>query len=174
MTVIIDTVHGSKSAKIQSTGMDGNPYYGTCSEEPVFKLRQILNYLLIQGHLILTDAQYPVLELTESSYEVLDGKPVFMKVAKEQPKKPGKKEQKPQKTLPDGGEVDRNLFEKLRSLRMEIAKKEKVPPYIVFSDKTLLQMCRIRPKNKEEMMTVSGVGEMKYAKYGEAFLEALR
>lgn len=175
MTVIIDTVHGSKSAKIQSTGMDGNPYYGTCSEEPVFKLRQILNYLLIQGHLILTDAQYPVLELTESSYEVLDGKPVFMKVAKEQPKKPGKKEQKPKKALPDGGgEVDRNLFEKLRSLRMEIAKKEKVPPYIVFSDKTLLQMCRIRPKNKEEMMTVSGVGEMKYDKYGEAFLEALR
>lgn len=174
MTVVIDTVRGSKSAKIRSTGMDRSPYYGSCSEEPVFKLRQILNHLLLQGFLILTDAQYPVLELTENSMEVLDGKPVWMKVAKEQPGKAAGKEPKSLKALPEGGEVDRNLFEKLRSLRMEIAKREKVPPYIVFSDKTLLQMCRLRPRSKEEMLSVSGVGEMKYDKYGEAFLEALR
>ena len=70
-------------------------------------------------------------------------------------------------------EGDEPLFQKLRQLRMEIARKEKVPPYIVFSDKTLVHMCMIKPQNKEEMLSVSGVGEHKYAKYGQQFLEAV-
>ena len=53
-------------------------------------------------------------------------------------------------------------------------KKQKVPPYIVFSDKTLAHMCIIKPVNKEEMLSVSGVGEFKYEKYGERFLAAVR
>jgi len=61
----------------------------------------------------------------------------------------------------------------LRTLRLEIARVEKVPPYIVFSDKTLVHMCRVRPKTKEEMLSVSGVGEFKFAKYGERFLKAI-
>ena len=70
-------------------------------------------------------------------------------------------------------EGDEPLFQKLRQLRMEIARKEKVPPYIVFSDKTLVHMCIIKPQSKEEMLSVSGVGEHKYAKYGQQFLEAV-
>ena len=70
------------------------------------------------------------------------------------------------------------LFEKLRALRMEIAREEKVPPYIVFSDKSLTHMCMVKPTDRAEMLTVSGVGEYKYEKYGERFLacisEALR
>lgn len=72
------------------------------------------------------------------------------------------------------GDMDRDLFENLRLLRLEIAKAEKVPPYIIFSDKTLVQMCILKPASKEAMLQVSGVGEMKYAKYGEKFLSALR
>lgn len=68
----------------------------------------------------------------------------------------------------------RALFEQLRSVRMEIAKEEKVPPYIVFSDKTLVQMCFVRPQNREQMMGVSGVGEFKFEKYGERFLQCIR
>ena len=55
----------------------------------------------------------------------------------------------------------------------EIAKEEKVPPYIVFSDKTLVHMCQVRPENKAQMLKVSGVGEFKYQKYGERFLEVI-
>ena len=61
----------------------------------------------------------------------------------------------------------------LRTLRLEIARVEKVSPYIVFSDKTLVHTCRVRPKTKEEMLSVSGVGEFKFAKYGERFLKAI-
>ena len=56
----------------------------------------------------------------------------------------------------------------------EAAKEEKVPPYIVFSDRTLVHMCLIKPKNKEEMLKVSGVGEYKFEKYGERFLDKIR
>ncbi len=174
MTVIVDTVHGSRNSKILRTGMDKNPYYGACSEEPVYKLRQVLNFLLVQGYLHQTDAQYPVLELTGHSQEVLDGKQILMKTAKERTEISEVRKKTEKARIDAGREVDYGLFEKLRSLRLEIAKKEKIPPYIVFSDKTLTQMCRIHPKTKDEMMTVSGVGEVKYERYGEAFLEVLR
>ena len=65
------------------------------------------------------------------------------------------------------------MFERLRALRASIAKEEKVPPYIVFSDKTLTDMCIKKPATKEEMLAVSGVGEYKFEKYGERFLEVI-
>lgn len=66
------------------------------------------------------------------------------------------------------------LFEQLRELRTAIAGEAKMPPYIIFSDKTLLDMCVINPLNKQEMMKIKGVGENKYNKYGERFLEVIR
>lgn len=68
---------------------------------------------------------------------------------------------------------DELLFERLRGLRTEIAKEEKVPPYVVFSDKTLTHMCLSRPKTKEQMLAVAGVGEYKHEKYGERFLDCI-
>lgn len=68
----------------------------------------------------------------------------------------------------------RELFEQLRELRTIIAKEENVPSYIVFADKALLDMCVKAPLTKEEMLKVAGVGENKYARYGERFLDAIR
>lgn len=61
----------------------------------------------------------------------------------------------------------------LRALRTETAREEKVPPYIVFSDKTLTHMCIVKPKSKQEMLKVSGIGEFKFEKYGERFLNCI-
>ena len=71
-------------------------------------------------------------------------------------------------------EKDAELFESLRELRREIASEEKVPPYMVFADKTLAGMCVMRPATRDEMLEVSGVGEHKLEKYGDRFLEILR
>ena len=71
-------------------------------------------------------------------------------------------------------EEETTLFDLLKELRREIAREEKVPPYIVFSDKTLVHMCLIKPKNKGERLKVSGVGEFKFEKYGERFLDKIR
>lgn len=178
IVMIIDTVHGSSNAKIQRCRMDENPYYGTLKEVPVHRLRQIINYLTLKEYLILTNDEYPILRLSDQSEEILvQEEPLIMKVAKEREESKAKKEKKAKKKKLSGAdltEADEGLFEKLRALRMGIAKAEKVPPYIVFSDKTLIHMCAVKPQSKDEMLEVSGVGEAKYQKYGEKFLEALK
>ena len=72
------------------------------------------------------------------------------------------------------GEQDAPLFQKLRALRLEIAREEKIPPYMVFSDKTLIHMCILRPGSEEEMLNVTGVGRHKYEKYGKRFIDAVQ
>jgi len=181
LVTIMDAAHGSRSSKILKAGLDQNPYYGSCSNVPLPKLRQIMNHLAAQGDLKITDDRYPVVRLTSGSDEILQGRQVMMKMAEELPKtapgktepsdKAGKKGGRPADHLQ--GDMDRGLFERLRTLRLEIAREEKVPPYIIFSDKTLVQMCLLKPKSKTEMLRVSGVGEIKYEKYGERFLTAL-
>ncbi|MCD7866152.1 MAG: DNA helicase RecQ [Clostridiales bacterium] len=179
LVTITDAVHGSRSSKLLKAGLDKNPYYGSCGDVPLQKLRQIMNYLAAQGDLRITDDRYPVVRLTTASEEILQGRQVVMKMAEEQPKsvsgKTGTPDRKKGSRSADDlqGDMDRGLFERLRTLRLEIAREEKVPPYIVFSDKTLVQMCLLKPKSKTEMLRVSGVGEMKYEKYGERFLTAL-
>ena len=175
INVILDTVHGANTAKIRQYKMDKNPCYGTLAKVPAWRLRQIFNHLLLEEYLTTTNDEYMLVKLTEKSDSLLEGKvSVSMKMAKEQEKTEKTAVKKKKKTagvlLSNEQEA---LFEKLRQLRMEIAKEEKVPPYIVFSDKTLVHMCQVRPKNKAQMLKVSGVGEFKYQKYGERFLEVI-
>ena len=175
MTVIVDTVHGSKNQKIARTGMERNPWYGKGSQIPVFQLRQVMNHLIWHGYLTLTEDEYPVLRLTGEGRRVLEGELVVMKVPKERPKTKDAAGKKSKGKLPAAvGDADPDLFARLRQRRMEIAKREKVPPYIVFTDKTLVQMCILHPATLQEMLKVSGVGEAKLEKYGEEFLEVLR
>lgn len=175
INVILDTVHGANTAKIRQYKMDKNPCYGTLAKVPAWRLRQIFNHLLLEEYLTTTNDEYMLVKLTEKSDSLLEGEvQISMKMAKEQEKPEKTTVKKKKRTagvlLSNEQEV---LFEKLRQLRMEIAKEEKVPPYIVFSDKTLVHMCQVRPENKAQMLKVSGVGEFKYQKYGERFLEVI-
>ena len=70
--------------------------------------------------------------------------------------------------------ADRALFEKLRARRLELAKAQNVPPYVIFHDKTLMEMAARRPRSAAELAGIPGVGEAKLARYGEAFLEVIR
>lgn len=178
INVIIDTVHGANTAKIRQYRMNENKYYGTLARSSAHRIRQIINYLLLNDYLITSNDEYAIVRLTERSKELLSGAgQVFMKMAKEQEplkeKKAGKKAKKKagEALLPEGSGL---LFEELRLLRAEIAREEHVPPYIVFSDKALIHMCIVRPENKEDMLKVSGVGEFKYEKYGERFLDCIQ
>lgn len=175
ITVILDTLRGANTAKIRQYRMEENPCYGVCGKVPIYRLRQIFNYLLMQGYLRLTDEEYTLVKLTEKSEELLsEGISVTMKMAKEPSKKQSeKKQKKPRTSAQIMGEADESVFEHLRSLRTEIAREERIPPYMVFSDKTLVHMCILNPRTKEEMLRVNGVGENKYKKYGERFIKAL-
>ena len=177
VTVILDTLRGASTAKIRQYQMEENPCYGSCREIPIYRLRQIFHYLLEKGYLSLSNDAYTLVKLTSQSEILLQPDAVLiMKMAREEKKKTKtEKESKKTKTKTSGvlSQEDEPLFQRLRQLRMEIAREEKVPPYIVFSDKTLVHMCIIKPHDKEEMLTVSGVGEHKYTKYGEKFLREI-
>ncbi len=178
-TVIVDTVHGANTAKIQNYRMNENPHYGALKEVPVYRIRQVLNYLQIQEYLAVTTDEYAIVKLTAKSGDALKEGPIVMKLAKEakRPPKEASKEGKNKRSQPGREsftEKEDSLFEKLRTVRTELAKREKVPPYIVFSDRTLTHMCIVKPTTKEEMLNVSGVGEFKYNKYGESFLACVK
>ncbi len=186
INVILDTVHGANTAKIRGYRMDQNPYYGCLAKVNMNKLRQVLNYLLLENYLTVTNDEYTLVRLTDRTKDLLaDGAHLVMKMAKETEKgagalgasqgadsgNAGGRKRKGAAWLED---EERKLFEALRALRMEIAREEKVPPYIVFSDKTLIQMASLHPEDKEGMLKVSGIGEYKFEKYGEKFLSCIR
>ena len=179
--VIIETVHGADTAKIRGYRMNKNPFYGELSEVPVYRLRQMVNYLVLNEYLAVTNDEYAIVKLTDKSGLILnEEEPVIMKIAKEQTRpvkeaagRKGRRESGKKTMDVELSGSDELLFERLRGLRTEIAKEEKVPPYVVFSDKTLTHMCLSRPKTKEQMLAVAGVGEYKYEKYGERFLDCI-
>ena len=182
--VIIDTVRGANTAKIRQYRMDENVFYSSLARVPVHRLRQVMNHLMLNEYLAVTPDDYAIVKLTEKSARILEeGERVVMKMAKEQEPsgktgQAGRAADKKQKARTPGGfalnEEEEQLFEVLRRLRSRIASAEGVPPYIVFSDKTLAHMCIVRPADREQMLTVSGVGTFKYEKYGEQFLETVR
>ena len=180
-TVILDTVHGAATAKIRNYHMDENSHYGELAKVPAYRLRQVLNFLQIKEYLVVTSDEYAIVKLGKNAVALLNGgdsQEVTMKLPKEQERvKTGKisgAKKKPTAGSENFTEKETTLFDRLKELRREIAKEEKVPPYIVFSDRTLVHMCLIKPKNKEEMLKVSGVGEYKFEKYGERFLNKIR
>ena len=180
-TVILDTVHGAATVKIRNYHMDENSHYGESSKVPTYRLRQILNFLQVKEYLVVTSDEYAIVKLGKNAAALLnsDDEKVTMKLPKEQERVKTGKTSGAKKTKMTAGsenftEEETTLFDLLKELRREIAKEEKVPPYIVFSDKTLVHMCLIKPKNKGEMLKVSGVGEFKFEKYGERFLDKIR
>ena len=176
MTVITDTLHGSQSSKLKQNGMAENKYFASLANVPVYRIRQVMQFLSYQGYIFVTKDQYPIVKLTEESKELFRQTPVMMKAAKEVEKKPAddktRKSRNQMKSNSAG--TDYALFEELRKVRMEIAKAEKIPPYIVFSDKSLRDMSVRKPKTKEAFLAVNGVGEHKCQKYGERFLGVIK
>ena len=171
---VTDAVHGSDSAKVRQFHLNENTYYGVLKDRTIVRIRQILNDLLVKDYLVLTAGDYPVLRLGERGKAMLDGaeEQVLLKLPKEQPKMQSSAKSGKQKVT---DEVKYPLlFERLRQKRYKMAQEAKVPPYIIFSDKTLRQMSTYLPVTKEEMLSINGVGNSKYEKYGEAFADEIR
>jgi len=173
-TVIIETLRGSKSEKILRYHMNENSYYGTVTDITIERLRRIIKHLLAKGYLNQTDDEYAILKLTERSYEItVKGEQVFLKLPKEKLSASTPritKAQAAKRAASDNPE----LYERLRTLRNETARDLKVPAYVVFADKTLLEMSTYLPVTREEMLDISGVAQAKYEKYGELFMAAIR
>ena len=178
-SMIAGTLLGENTARIRDRGMDKSSVYGKQSKLGKARMQEVIRTMVERGYLCQTKDKYTLLKLTESSESLLEEtQPFYISYRKEE-EKAGKKlkasgasGRRPAQTadLTEGQQV---LFEELRKLRMRLAGKRKIPPYMVASDKTLRDMCVRLPRTREELLDVNGMGEKKVKQYGEAFLEAL-
>lgn len=167
LSMVIDVLRGSKSEKVLRFSFDKLSTYGI-SEKSDRQLRDIANHLILNGYLVKTDSEYPVIRLGERAKEVLHGNvTIQIKLPKEAA--PHKKQQ-PEKTKP----VDSGLFSALRELRMQIANEQGVPAFVIFADSTLTDMCKKTPTTPNEFLRVSGVGQVKLERYGEQFIKVIK
>lgn len=169
---IIDILHGSKSSKIISQGLDTLSTYGIMSDVPVHRIRMIMDYLIEKSFLAQTDDEYSVVKLTAESADILKGnQKVSMKLPKEMRRSAEKG--KASYSSPEY-DINDKLFNELRVLRNQLAMEARVPAYIVFADAALRDMCRKMPVNRDEFLNVSGVGEAKAEKYSKQFTELIQ
>jgi ATP-dependent DNA helicase RecQ len=168
VNMIADILCGSKNEKLLNAGLDKQTTYGLMPDMTVKSVCGLINELKRQKLLAAADTEYPVLKLTDKSKEVLfHSAQVKMRVysAKEEKAKTKKQD-------PEYG-IDAGLLGELKNLRKKIASVSSVPAFVVFADSTLLDMCRKLPRTESEFLEVSGVGRIKFERYGEQFIDLI-
>ncbi len=171
--IIMDTVLGAKTARLTEIGASEYKSYGVLESSNKNLLRRLIEELLLEGY--IATGEYQVLKLGDISRLKSADTKVMVKITDED--KMTKRNEKPKsskKGIDSLTSKGFKLFDKLKELRLEIARAEKIPPYIVFNDKTLIDMCAKMPTTKSDMLNVSGVGENKYGKYGERFIAVIK
>ena len=159
-------LHGSKEKRIAQLGLDEMPTYGVMRSIDRKQIRAYIDYLIQEGYLETSTGEYAVLYTADKAYDVLfDNQKVFMA----QRRKKVTIRQKP--IIP--AENHEDLFEHLRAVRTQLAKQERVPAYIILSNAVLVDMAQKRPHTREELLEVSGIGEVKAQRYGKVFLNAI-
>ncbi|PTW02803.1 RecQ-like ATP-dependent DNA helicase [Halanaerobium saccharolyticum] len=159
ITVTAKVLAGSKSQKILESNFDQLSTYGIMPGYTIKEIKNLINLLVADDYLSQSGAKYPLLKLNQKSYQIMNGE---LEVEK--------RVEAEQKQVSE----DSELFMILKELRKEISQKEGVPPYIIFHDSTLKDMCRVLPQNQSQMLEVSGVGEVKYSRYGREFLTKIK
>lgn len=157
--MLVDVLRGSKNKKVLQFQFHELTTYGLMKEYSAEDLKNFINTLISHGYINVIEGTYPVLSLNERSRQVLTSQ-----------EKVQLKEFKVEKKVRE----DNELFEILRAVRQELARENGVPPYIIFGDVTLKEMAVNYPTFKDAMLKISGVGEVKYSKYGKAFEDAIR
>lgn len=167
ITQIVDIVVGAGTQQIRQRGLDRLKTYGVGKEKPKRHWRRIVDELIAQDCIARTEDEYPVLRLTDKGRRLLSGKEKFLAI-----KPVDKGPLRPAAAWVE--DYNLGLFEELRRLRRDLAAKRNVPPFIVFSDRTLHEMARLFPTTLDEMRAVNGVGDVKLSEYGMPFLTAIR
>lgn len=176
INVIAGTLAGADRAKLREYKVSSYSSFGALKNLGEPKTKRLIHQMLMDGFLVATSDKYALLKLTDKADELLrDNQKMLLKETKDEPQyaagnRPSAAKRKSDILNTRGLE----FFERLRILRAKLAKEEGMPPYIIFSDKTLVDMCIRLPFTREEMLMVSGVGERKYEKYGARFLEEIR
>ncbi|OWT50963.1 DNA helicase RecQ [Bacillus sp. K2I17] len=157
--MIAQVLTGSKNKKVIEFNFHTLPTYGLLSNRSVKEVSEFIEFLISDELIAVEHGTYPTLKVTEKGKEVLLGKENVLR-----------KERVETRQIVQ----DHPLFEVLREVRKEIAQGEGVPPFVIFSDQTLKDMCAKMPQSDSELLTVKGIGEHKLVKYGSHFLQAVQ
>lgn len=176
INVIAGILSGSNTAKLREYQVQRLVSYGVLKELTEARVKEIIQCMMMEEILTATRDKYALLHLTEKAQAVYKGElPVILRVPKvSQQDQKGTKQKSKNRRSDVLNSKGLDLFDELRKVRFALAKEEGVPPYIIFSDKALVDMCVKLPFSREEMLGVTGVGEHKYEKYGLRFQEAVR
>ena len=173
INVVAGTLHGDKRSKLLELGADRCSSYGSLQTYSEDRIKQIIRELEQREYLAATPDKYAILKVRSRAQDLLDGSDsLILRWAKEHEGAAARTRKARKSDILNHRGLE--LFEALKRLRMELAKERSIPPYMVFSDKTLIEMCVRLPFDKREMLEVPGVGAQKYENYGEAFLAAIQ
>ena len=174
MRHVVDVLRGAEVERILRLGHDQLSTWGIGKEFTDHQWMSFIRQLIHRGHLYQDIANYAVLKLTEKAGGILRGTDtVELVMPRKVERKSRKKKRRAPAVVADLGQGDQALFSSLRSVRLQVAKAENIPPYMVFGDKTLKQMALEKPSTPESFLELNGVGAKKLEKYGAIFLEAL-
>ena len=162
---IVKVLRGSKAQNLSYLNPESLPSFGMLDEVPEARIRDVLSQMATDGFLTIAEGRLPIVGFGPRAAETVA--PEFHYDIKKI-----KRADARVSYVPDDG--DEALFQKLRALRLDIARELGKPPYIVFSDKTLRDMVRVKPITADQFLAVNGVGESKLKQYGERFMAAIR
>lgn len=173
LRMLTDVLRGSKATALIQRGYDSLSTYGLLCDMSEQEVRYYIEALIHLDLLMLTDGEYPVVKWTTKSQAAVKGQEpiLFKKKIFKAPKEERETFKKKQLAELD---YDESLFQALRDLRMQTAREESVPPFVVFSDRALQEMAAHLPLTQEEFGRINGVGPIKWLKYGEKFLTLLK
>ncbi|MUV37465.1 DNA helicase [Lentibacillus sp. JNUCC-1] len=152
---------GSRDKRVSSFGLDRLSTFGLLSAYTEKDVSERIQFLVAENILGTEEGKFPTLKLNQNSVDVLKGKRTVMMKAAPLPASAGEED------------YHAELFEEMRKLRKTMADEQGVPPYVLFSDATLKEFARYLPETEQEILAIKGVGEKRYAQYGETFLEVI-
>jgi ATP-dependent DNA helicase RecQ len=174
-THVASVLRGHASEQVVARGHDALSTFGLLPGAPVAEVRGYIEQLVGHGLLQMTGEEYPVLSLTPKGVTLLKDDTSFPDLALAKQRATKKDAPRPRSTVEaeswDG--VDRDLFDRLRDVRLQIARERGVPPYVIFHDATLREMARLRPTSRAALLNVKGVGARKADDLGDQFLSAI-
>lgn len=174
---IVKVLRGSKAQDLSYLNPESLPSFGMLDEVPEARIRDVLSQMATDGFLTIAEGRLPIVGFGPRAAETVA--PEFHYDIKKIKRADARARRTPDVSTPAVGSYvpddgDEALFQKLRALRLDIARELGKPPYIVFSDKTLRDMVRVKPITDDRFLAVNGVGESKLKQYGERFMAAIR
>ncbi len=166
LSVAADVLKGNESEMVEKWRLANNDYFGSMAGLSLAKIKDILRYLILRGYIDQTADRYPTVNVSARGERLMsEGTKVMMRVKKSEKTAPT--------TAVPMPPADRGLLAELKALRLDIAKKERVPAYVIFTDATLNEMAARKPRTLQEISQIKGVGSRKLSAYGEKFLRLI-